>query len=492
VKRVGQAITLWLICVALLGTWAAPAAMSADSTSASGGMLVFEHVSVIPMDSNRVLPDQTVLIQGDLITAIGPAATVPFSPQALQVDGRGKFLMPGLVDMHVHLLGRDEVNDVLTMFLAYGITAIRQMSGSPGVLALRRKVQEGEVLGPTIFTVGELIDGSPPVWDRGTAVVTTPEMAREVVDRQKQAGYDEVKVYDNLLSPEYEAVMAEAARVGIPVVGHLPKDVPLERALHLHQASIEHLTGYLTYVQRSDSPFAFAHRDAGPLAGTEQSAGHASNATVAHASEPDLEMPRWVNPEKIPEIAKLTAEAGTWNVPTLVTLVNAKRKEEYPQAWKRPGMQYATKSMRDWWNSDVETSDPAARAQLLDIRLSLVRALHQAGAKLLVGTDTPHPFVLPGLSVHDELHNFIAAGLTPYEALWSATRGPAEFLAQPHEFGVVATGARADLLLLEANPLTNIDNALRIVGVMVRGRWLSSERLRRDLGTPAAKQPRPN
>jgi imidazolonepropionase-like amidohydrolase len=160
-----------------------------------------------------------VLIQGDRITAIGPAARVSFPPQALRVDGRGKFLMPGLVDMHIHLLGGDETNVVLSMFLAYGITTIRQMSGSPGILALRRKVKEGEVLGPTIFTVGELIDGSPPVWDRGTAVVTTPEMAREVVDRQKQAGYDEVKVYDNLLSSEYEAVMTEAMQVGIPVVG---------------------------------------------------------------------------------------------------------------------------------------------------------------------------------------------------------------------------------------------------------------------------------
>jgi imidazolonepropionase-like amidohydrolase len=198
-------------------------------------------------------------------------------------------------------------------------------------------------------------------------------------------------------------------------------------------------------------------------------------------------MPKWVDPDKISQIAKLTVEADTWNVPTLVMLTNAKRKEEYPQAWQRPGMQYATKSMRDWWNSDMETSDPAARGRLLEVRLTMVRALHNAGAKLLVGTDTPHPFVLPGLSTHDELHNFIAAGLTPYEALWTATRGPAEFLAQPQEFGVVATGARADLVLLEANPLIDIDNASRIVGVMVRGRWLSSDHLRENLNKPAAK-----
>jgi imidazolonepropionase-like amidohydrolase len=455
-------------------------------------MVLFEHVAVIPMDSERVLPDQSVLIRGDRIIAVGPAGTIPAPQQAIRIEGRGRFLMPGLVDMHVHLMGRDEATHMLSTFLAFGITTIRQMSGSPGVLALRRRVREDEVLGPTIFTVGELIDGSPPVWDRGTAVVTTPEMAREAVDSQKQAGYDQVKVYDNLLSPEYEAVMAEAARVGIPVVGHLPKDVPLERALQLHQASIEHLTGYLTYVQRSDSPFVFAHRDAGAHSGTQETGGHTTRATAAHASTPELQMPEWVDPEKVAEVARLTAEAGVWNVPTLVTLANAKRKEEYPQAWKRPGMQYATASMREWWNSDVETSEPTARARLLEVRLNLVRALHQAGARLLVGTDTPHPFVLPGLSAHDELHNFIAAGLTPYEALCSATRGPAEFLGQSREFGVVAPGARADLLLLEANPLTNIDNASRIVGVMVRGRWLSRERLRQDLEDLPANHPHPN
>jgi imidazolonepropionase-like amidohydrolase len=329
--------------------------------------------------------------------------------------------------------------------------------------------------------VGVLIDGSPPVFHGGSIVATTPEQAREAVDRQKQAGYDEIKVYDNLLLPQFDSVVAEAARVGIPVVGHVPKDVPVEHALQAHLASIEHLTGYLTYVQRADSPFVFRRQNANPQVGTAESVGHAEKDL--------LEMPKWVDPARVTEIATLTANAGTWSVPTLVQFANAKRKEEYVKAWERPGMQYVTKSMRDWWDSDVDSSEPAARASLLSVRSSLVRALHQAHAKLLVGTDTPHPFVLPGLSVHDELRNFIAAGLTPYEALWSATRGPAEFLGTPKEFGVVASGARADLLLLEANPLTDIDHALRIVGVMVHGRWLSKDRLQRNLEDLASKKP---
>jgi len=485
-QRVRRATPSLIICAALLSTGNAHPGIDAGSAPSSSAIAdteitAFEAVSVIPMDSNRVLPNQTVLTRDGRITAIGPAGTLSIPPQTRRIDGRGLFLMPGLVDMHVHLMGGDEMTDEFPMFLAYGVTTIRQMSGAPEVLAMRRKVSAGAVLGPTIFSVSELIDGSPPVFHGGSIVVTTPEQARQAVDQQKQAGYDEVKVYDNLLSPQYDALVAEAARVGIPVVGHVPKDVPVEHALQAHQASIEHLTGYLTYVQREDSPFVFRRRDVDPKAGTVRSVGHASKDL--------LEMPKWVDPARVTEIAKLTAEAETWSVPTLVQLANAKPKEEYAQAWKRPGMQYATKAMRDWWNSDADSSEPAARARLLSVRLSIVRALHQAHAKLLVGTDTPHPFVLPGLSVHDELRNFIAAGLTPYEALWSATRGPAEFLATPKEFGVVASGARADLLLLEANPLADIDNALRIVGVMSHGRWLSKDRLQRNLEDLASKKP---
>jgi imidazolonepropionase-like amidohydrolase len=485
-RRIRPATASLIICAALLSSSNARPGTGADSVSSSSAnadseITAFESVSVIPMDADRVLSNQTVLTRDGRITAIGPAGTLSIPPQTRRIDGRRSFLMPGLVDMHVHLMDGDEMADEFPMFLAYGITTIRQMSGAPSVLAMRRKVSAGEVWGPKMFTVGVLIDGSPPVFHGGSVVVTTPEQARETVNQQKQAGYDEVKVYDNLLLPQYDAVVAEAARVGIPVVGHVPKDVSVEHALQAHQASIEHLMGYLTYVQRADSPFVFRHRALDPEAGTAHSVGHADKDL--------LEMTQWVDPARITEIAKLTAAAGTWNVPTLVQLANAKRKEEYTQAWKRPGMQYATKSMRDWWNSDADSSDPAARARLLSVRLSLVRALHQAHAKLLAGTDTPHPFVLPGLSLHDELHNFIAAGLTPYEALWSATRGPAEFLGAPKEFGVVASGARADLVLLEANPLTDIDNALRIVGVMVRGRWLSKDRLQQNLEDLASKKP---
>jgi imidazolonepropionase-like amidohydrolase len=445
-----------------------PPRATVEAATVEPGVTAFVSVSVVPMNSEQVLREQTVLVRGDRIVAVGPVDQVSVPRGARRIDGEGKFLIPGLCDLHAHLMGGNEMTDEFPLFLAYGVTTIRQMSGAPTVLAMRQRVREGTVLGPTIFTVGPMVDGDPPVWGRGSAVVTTPEAARRAVEEQKSAGYDQVKVYDNLLLPQYDAVVDEAAKAGIPVVGHLPRAVPLPHALESKQASVEHLGGYLEYAQRADSPLQ--HSKTQPPAATPHGAGHLQNAT--------LEMAGWVDDARIVEIARLTARSGTWNVPTLAQLQNAKRRDEYQAAWQRPGMEYATKSMRDWWNSDFDDTDPAKRARFLKVRLSIVRALHDAGARLLVGTDTPHPFVLPGLAAHDEMQNLVGAGLSPYEALRAATRDSAEFLGQPAEFGVITPGARADLVLVDGNPLADIANASHVAGVMLRGRWLSKEALR--------------
>lgn len=452
----------------------AAAASSPPNAAKTAEVTAFVSVNLISMLSDRVEPDQTVLVRDGRIAAVGSAAQLAVPPQAHRIDGHGMYLMPGLTDMHVHLMGATD----FPLYLAYGVTTIRQMSGSPGILKLRQEVNEGSVLGPTIFTVGELIDGDPPVWKAGTAVVTTPAEARETVDAQKLAGYDEVKVYDNLLLPQYDAVANEAKRIGIPFVGHIPHDVSIDHALNVGQASIEHLQGYLSYIQRADSPFR--------ATATKVRSGITA-AQAGSADDQMLGMANWVDDRRLTEIAHKTVEVGAWNVPTLVQLKNAKRKDEYDAAWKRPGMEFASKAMRDWWNGDVDTSNPAARARLLRVRSDIVRALHAAGAHLLAGTDSPHPFVLPGLALHDELENLVEAGLTPYEALWAATRGPAKFLSMPDEFGVIAPGARADLLLVERNPLDDVGNAGLIAGIMVRGRWLTRDDLHQRLAAGSTR-----
>src|SRR5262249_51230045 len=202
----------------------------------------------------------------------------------------------------------------LALFLAYGVTTIRQMAGAPEILALRSQVKDGSILGPAIFTVGPLIDGDPPVWKAGTTVVTSPEQARRAVDDQARAGYDQVKVYDNLGRAEYDAVVDEAAKIHIAVVGHVPEHVGLERALQAHQASIEHLMGAFQLRQRPESPF----RNAEPaLTGMTM-------ANAAHLPERSMELAKWVDEARIPELARATAAAGVWSVPTLVTLRNAR------------------------------------------------------------------------------------------------------------------------------------------------------------------------
>jgi imidazolonepropionase-like amidohydrolase len=343
------------------------------------------------------------------------------------------------------------------------------MAGGPEMSALRDRVKSGAPIGPTIYTAGPILDGSPPVWE-GSDVVTTPEQARRTVEKQKSAGYDFLKIYDNLLPAAYDAILKAATQAHMPVVGHVPPHVGLQRVLDAHQWSIEHLTGYLEWLQNDRSPF-------------RQANDHETFSHPAHLLAKRQALVDWVDESRIPQVAAATAKAGTWNVPTLVAWHNMTPHTELDTAWKRPNMDYATPMLREWWNSDngYTAEDWAAKRRGDAVRAKLVKALHDAGARLVVGTDTPHPFVMPGFSVHEELANFVSVGMSPYEALKAATVDAAEFMGAQGEFGVIKRGARADLILLEGNPLEDVTNTSRIAGAMVRGRWLSREALHADL-----------
>jgi Amidohydrolase family len=296
--------------------------------------------------------------------------------------------------------------------------------------------------------------------------VTTPDEADRIVAKQKRAGYDFLKVYDNLRPSAYQAITKAAARLHMSISGHVAPHVGLERVLSSHQRSIEHLTGYLEWLQRAESPFT---RDDGDEIFTHP----------AHLEPKRQGLADWLDESRISEIAAATVKAGTWNVPTLVAWRNMTPSTELDSAWKRPTMRYATPMLRQWWSSDTAftADDWSAKRRGDAARAKVVKALHDAGGRLLVGTDTPHPFVMPGFAVHEELANFVSVGLSPYEALKAATVDAAEFVGASGEFGVVKAGARADLVLVEGNPLDDIANASRIVGVMVRGYWLSRQAL---------------
>jgi hypothetical protein len=452
------------IFLLLLGPANLRAQASADSPQA------FIDVNVVAMDSPGVLSHQTVLVEHGRIVSVGPSNTALVPAKAIRIEGHNRFLLPGLADMHVHLM---EPEAYFPLFLAYGVTTVRNMAGGPEILQLRDRVGSSALLGPAIYTAGPLLDGSPPVW-KGSDVTTTAEQGRQAVAKQKSAGYDFLKVYDNLRPSAYNAIISAAGDAGMPVAGHVPPHVGLQRVLDAHQWSIEHLTGYFEWLQNDGSPFK------------KEEEGDEVFSHPAHLLARRQALTNWIDESRIPHAAARTAKAGTWNVPTLVAWLNMTPHAQLDAAWKQPGMEYATAMLRQWWNSDngYTAEDWAAKRRGDVMRAKIVKALHDAGARLIVGTDTPHPFVLPGLSVHEELANFVNSGMSPYEALKAATIDAAEFMGKKGEFGVIERGARADLILLEANPLNDIENTKRIAGVMVHGHWLSRDALDHGLKAP--------
>jgi len=419
--------------------------------------IAFVDVTVVPMDSDRLLPHSTVVVADGRITAVGSVRKIRIPKGAEKIDGRGKFLMPGLADMHVHLniRGADGLlknEDYATLFIANGVTTVRNMWGNPDVLALRKAIDEGKILGPHIYTTGPITDGNPPVTPR-YRVVETAQQADEAVVSDKQAGYDAVKVYDRLSPEAYAAIIAAARRVGLPVYGHVPDKVGVEKVLEARQDSIEHVYGYLDALDRD------------PSAG------------------------------KVTELVSETLRAGTWNCVTLVFYQGAVPPDEGARLAAKPSMRYLPPAVVAAWTGNKQlawlTPYQFSRIRLYDQRRNdFVRALHRGGAKILVGTDTPNAYVVPGFAVHEELRNLVNLGFTPYEAIRAATSDAAEFMHRQNQWGTVRIGTRADLILLEANPLEDVANVSRIAGVAVAGRWLPKTELKASLDRLAASYTR--
>ncbi len=425
--------------------------------------IAFVNVNVVPFDRERVLAGQTVIVRDGRIAEIGLAEKTKVPAGALQIDGRGKYLMPGLADMHVHLYpGAGQPDDLtsqqLHMFLANGVTTIRNMIGKPEHLPLRDRVAKGELLGPTIYTAG------PPLLGNN---VPNPEAAERVVTEQKKAGYDLLKVHEGLSPETYAAIAATAKRVGIPLAGHVTATVGLKRALEAQQSSIEHLDGYLQAMVADDSPVK-----PGP-----------SQVVLG----PVLEH---IDESKLSALATATRKANVWNDPT-ITLFKLVVSDVKPEDYlKWPEMKYIPAKMREAFAKQKQSTlgnlaPVGERQRYIQLRNKVLVALHAAGAKLLIGPDSPQFFLVPGFATHRELESFVEAGLSPYQAIEAATRNPAEYFAETmkasRDFGTVEVGLRADLILLDANPLQSVGNLSKRSGVMVRGRWLPENELHRML-----------
>ena len=419
------------------------------------GDIAFVGVTVLTMtEGAAALTGQTVLVSGDSVAAVGVTSEITVPDDATIVAGEGRFLMPSLADMHVHLEHGDDVR-VLDLFLANGVTTVRNMDGRPYLAQWRDRISHGDLRGPRIFTAGPILDGDPPARDDNLAIGSGDE-AREVVRDQTAAGYDFLKVYTNLSLEAYTATVEEAATQGLAVAGHVPRSVPLTDALSSGMWSIEHVTSLGALVESDESPF----RDGW------------------HWSKLYLAMP--VDTGKFPEVASKVRAAGVAIVPTLIQAERAIAPQHVIEAWLRsPEMAYIGTDGLDFWEQMATRShDRMDEADWLLVeagrenRLSLVRALYEGGATLLAGSDTPNPFVVPGFSLHDELALFETAGVERARILALATREAARFLGVLEEVGTVEVGKRADLILLDADPRESLSTLRTPAGVMAAGRWL--------------------
>lgn len=410
----------------------------------------FVNVDVIPMTGEMLIPAQTVIVRDKLIVAIGDVIDTPVPEDALVIDGTDRFLIPGLAEMHGHVPGESSANleRILSLYVANGVTTVRGMLGQSSHLSMRERIASGDLLGPRLITSGPSLNGSS---------VASPEAGAAMVREHHAAGYDFLKIHPGLTRAEFDAIAVTANAVGIPFAGHVPEDVGVERALAAGIATIDHLDGYMQTLLRPNEDIS------GGLSGF-------FGVFLADMADES----------KIGAIARATADAGVWNVPTESLFEHVTAPDLSADALaSRPEMNYMpSANVNQWHSAKTELVEdvnyvPSTAARAIEIRQQLILALHEAGAGLLLGSDSPQIFNVPGFALHHELGFMVTAGLSPAEALQTGTLNAARFLEREDQFGTIREGLEADLVLLDSNPLMDIENSRRIHGVMLRGRWLS-------------------
>ena len=438
--------------------------------SASETAIAFVHAAVVPMDTERVLRDQTVVVANGKIVAIGPASRVSVPAGALRVDGRGRYLLPALCDMHVHLPGPAwkamlppeqqgaaealPFGDILFPYVANGVTTVQALSATPEEVALRKEIEQGRIVGPRLI-LARMIDGPEKAWPPPISTwVASPEQAREAVRQAKAAGYDKVKVYSFLDRASYDAIVAAAKELDMDVIGHIPMSLSLEYVMDAGQKLIAH---------------------------SEELAKH------THGD---------YRPERIASFADTMSKRGVWMIPTLATTRailglydNPDSVLERPEArFNRHPLQHAIWTFVA--NRLYIPTPPEARQRIRSdferFQLPLTKALSARGGKLMAGSDTILPGLVAGFALHRELQEMVAVGLTPFQALRTSTTTPFEYLGESDRAGTIAVGKQTDLLLLEANPLLDVAAAAKIDGVLIRGRWMGREDIQRRMSAIAS------
>lgn len=478
---------VWLVAPASLGVEPAQAAKAArpvPPSAATRTSLVFTHVTVIDVgasDAKRALKlDQTVVISGEHVAAVGKTGTVRIPDGAQVIDATGKFLMLGLWDMHVHMEDWN-TTAALNLFLANGVTGVRDMNADfDPILRLRQQIASGLRLGPRMVVAGPTIYGVVTSGDARRYI--TPEEARAEVRRRKQAGVDFIKVYSYLSADAFFAVMDEAKKQGLVVAGHVPFAVKASTAAKAGLKSIEHLEG--TTLDGTDLEDAL--REEIRLRILEGKKG----IRVPQIATDQTERYRAsFNARKLQKLAAVYRKYGTWQCPTMVVPEVAAGQTDLLRTGPTDPryFRYVSRRTQEAETRRLSTMLSPEQAEKLKVHAAykrvLAAALHRARVEFLACTDAPVFGQVPGFSLHDELAIYVDIGFSPLQALQAlqalqtATINPARFLGRVKELGTVAPRKLADLVLLDANPLDDIANTRRIDAVVVNGKYLPKERL---------------
>jgi imidazolonepropionase-like amidohydrolase len=428
------------------------AAYAQQLVSSTAREIVFQDVNVIPMDNERVLAHQTVVTKNGRITAVGALKKVKYGKDALVIDAQGKYLMPGLAEMHAHVPPIDDMEpmkEVVTLFAVNGITTIRGMLGHPKHLELRNKIQNGEILSPHFYTTGPSFNGMS---------VKSPEESAAMVRRQKEAGYDYLKLHPGLSRQKFDSIAAAAKKVGIPFAGHVSFGVGVWRAIEAGYSSIDHLDGFIE----------------GLVPGIETMVEQQTGLFGIFVAEK-------ADTTQIPRLMEALKRNKIWVVPTQ-SLAERWMSPTYTadDFRKDPDLKYMKKETVEQWISSKNNlmNNPefnvTKATNFVKLRRKLIRECQENGVGLLLGCDAPQIFNVPGFSTHNELEYLVLSGLTPYQALRTGTINVANYL-NLNDAGVVRQGAVSDLVLLNSNPLADIKQTRNIAGVMIGNKWMDKQ-----------------
>ncbi|MDX2301801.1 MAG: amidohydrolase family protein [Microscillaceae bacterium] len=446
----------WLNCLFLLTF----EAYAQPSPAEEGQIIAIRHVNVIPMDAEKILKDQTVLIEKGLIKSVKPDKKIKIPEGAQVIDGQGKYLTPGLAEMHAHIPtpkdGNDEyVRETLFLYLSNGVTTIRGMLGDSYHLELKKKVAAGEVLSPRIYTSSPSVNGNS---------FPTIEVAKEKVPQYKKDGYDFLKLHPGIKLEVFEEIIKQAKEVGITYSGHVSVYVGVRKALQAPYASIDHIDGYLEGLVPASAGLD-----------PEKNGFFGINFT----DKADMSL--------LPELVEMTKKNKVWVVPTQALLERWLSPQSPAELIQEEPMKYMPSATRySWVNTKQQVlKNPDYNAEtytkFIDIRRKILKALYDAQVGLLLGSDAPQVFNVPGFSIQGELKAMQAAGIPNYEILKMGTVNPAAFFGESGKYGMIKPGNSADLILVDGNPLEDIGNMSQISGVMVRGQWLSRAMIDEEL-----------